>query len=87
MTIKSILAAVFILTAPPAALAQAADFNPGTVVGNVYESLYATYGYNFAFGYSPPPYGWVRPAIVHHHTIREKVGAGPRAGTGASAER
>jgi hypothetical protein len=87
MTMKSILAAAFILTAPSAALAQAAGFNPGTVVGNVYESLYATYGYDFAFGYSPPPSGQVHPAPGHHHTVRDKVGATRRIGNDASAER
>ena len=86
MMMKSILAATFILTATSAALAQA-GFNPGTVVGNVYESLYATYGYDFAFGYSPPPYGHVRAAPSHHHTARERLGAGPQIGNGANAER
>jgi hypothetical protein len=87
MMMKSILAAAFILTATSAALAQAAGFNPGTVVGNVYESLYATYGYDFAFGYSPPPDGQVRPAPGHHHTVREKLSASPRLGNSTSAER
>ena len=73
---KSILAATIILTATSAALAQA-GFNPGTVVGNVYESLYATYGYDFAFGYSPPPYGHVRAAPGHHHTARENSAPAP----------
>lgn len=86
MMMKSILTATFILTATSVALAQA-GFNPGTVVGNVYENLYATYGYDFAFGYSPPPYGHFRAAPGHHYTARERVRAGPRIGNGANTER
>jgi hypothetical protein len=50
------LAAALVLIAAPAALAQT-GFNPGTVVGNVYES--PTCLDVCGFGYSPPPsYGY-----------------------------
>ena len=89
MMMKPILAAAFILTASSAALAGAAGANPGMVVGNVYERLYATYGYHFSFGYSPPPDGYVRAAPARHHTSRERerIGAAPRIGNGTSVER
>jgi len=84
---KPILAAAFVVAATSAASAQATGFNPGTVVSNVYESLYATYGYDFGFGYSPPPYGHEHFAQGHRHTVRERVGAKPRIGAVATAER
>jgi hypothetical protein len=83
---KSILAATFLAATTSASLAQA-GFNPGTVVGNVYENLYATYGYDFAFGYSPPPGNRVRAASGRHYAIRERIGADRRTGNGTSAER
>ncbi len=74
---KLILAAAFVLTATSASLAQT-GFNPGTVVGNVYESPACVDV--CAFGYSPPRSGYgsyaagygyyYAPAYRHH---RKKV--------------
>jgi hypothetical protein len=77
---KPILAAAFVLTATTAALAQT-GINPGTVVGNVYDDL-TNSGYSSGFGYSPPASGYDRHASRHHHSLRERVGAGPRLGNG-----
>ena len=64
-----------ILTTAPAALAQ---FNPGTVVGNVYQNPAAGYGYGIGYGFglpqTTPYYGYYRYAPVHR---REKAASTP----------
>jgi len=63
---RFVFAATLALAATPAA-AEETGFNPGTVVGNVYESraCAAVCG----FGYSPPAYADARFAPTHrqHH--------------------
>jgi hypothetical protein len=63
---KLVLAAALTLAAWPA-VAGESGFNPGTVVGNVYESP-ACAGV-CGFGYSPPIYGRaaLAPAYRHRH--------------------
>jgi hypothetical protein len=44
-----------LVAAPAAALAGGASgFNPGTVVGNVYQNPEAGYGYGIGSGFGPP---------------------------------
>jgi opacity protein-like surface antigen len=83
---KSLLTASFLVAMTSASLAQVGN-NPGSVILNVYEELYATYGYDFAFGYSPPPPGFVRRSSNHRGPIRERLGANSHVGNGTSASR
>jgi hypothetical protein len=56
----------------------ASGFNPGTVVGNVYQNPEAGYGYGIGSGFGLPQtapfYGYYRRAPVHR---REKAASTP----------
>lgn len=51
------LALAAMLLSPIASLAMAQDFNPGTVIGNVYQNPASGCGYGFGFDCYPPGYG------------------------------
>ena len=75
---KLILAAAFMVAATPVAFAQ---FNPGTVVGNVYQNPAAGYGYGYAYGFGLP-----YPPPADSYAVRQKS-PGHRTGNGAGLER
>ncbi|MFZ3357861.1 MAG: hypothetical protein WCA56_09000 [Xanthobacteraceae bacterium] len=74
-----VLAAALALAATPAA-AQQTGFNPGTVVGNVYESPACANA--CGFGYSPPRYAAIAAPAHHHH--RSKLAAARSDGGGTT---
>jgi hypothetical protein len=53
------LAAMLAWAVAPSAMAQ--DFNPGTVIGNVYQNPASGCGYGFGFDCYPPAYGGTPP--------------------------
>jgi hypothetical protein len=78
---KLALAAVLVLAAPAAALAVS-GFNPGTVVGNVYEN--APPGCVFGFGYSGPGCSYDQPAPRYRSNHRVKAIPAHKVGNGTS---
>jgi hypothetical protein len=70
---KSVFAAGFLLTTLQWSHAQ--DFNPGTVVGNVFQNPLSGCGYGYGLGCYPPGYGPPpdRASLVRHHQIRRRI--------------
>jgi hypothetical protein len=60
---KLLVAAAFVLSAAPVALAGVSGANPGTVVGNVYDNPAVNHG---GFGLAPG-YGYDRAALGKRH--------------------
>jgi hypothetical protein len=54
-----------ILASGVASSAMAQDFNPGTVIGNVYQNPASGCGYGYGFDCYPPGYG--HNGTVHAH--------------------
>ena len=66
-----VLAAAFVVAAVSAALAQ--GYNPGTVIGNVYQNPIAGCGFGYGFGCYPPDYqpgNYWRAHHDRHHRRR-----------------
>jgi hypothetical protein len=78
---KLILAAALILAATSAALAQ---FNPGTVVGNVLQNPASGCGYGY--GYFGPGCGYDFYAPGYRYSVGEKGVPGHKAVNGTGAE-
>jgi hypothetical protein len=71
---RFIVATAIALAASPAVAAES-GFNPGTVVGNVYESPACAGG--CGFGYSPPVYDSARLAAVHRQRRKRPIATHP----------
>jgi hypothetical protein len=65
-------AAGFLLATLQGSFAQ--DFNPGTVVGNVFQNPLSGCGYGYGLGCYPPGYGPPdRADMVRHHHVRRRI--------------
>jgi hypothetical protein len=62
---KAVLAAAFVLAATSISWAQ--GFNPGTVIGNVYQNPASGCGYGFGFDCYPPGYRDHPTARAHRY--------------------
>jgi hypothetical protein len=65
------LTAFFLLSATGGSFAQ--DFNPGTVVGNVFQNPLSGCGYGYGLGCYPPDYDRDRGWAYHHRHARRRV--------------
>lgn len=67
-----LLAGCFVLSATCCSFAQ--DFNPGTVVGNVFQNPLSGCGYGYGLGCYPPDYDrdhrWIYRRQHYHRHIR-----------------
>ncbi|HTV37954.1 MAG TPA: hypothetical protein VMF12_16095 [Xanthobacteraceae bacterium] len=59
------LAFAAMLVLPVASSALAQDFNPGTVIGNVYQNPASGCGYGYGFNCYPPNYSHYATAQTH----------------------
>ena len=65
------LTACFLLSATCCSFAQ--DFNPGTVVGNVFQNPLSGCGYGYGLGCYPPGHGQDHRWTYRHHHTRRRV--------------
>jgi hypothetical protein len=68
---KVVFGAVFMLAMTSCSLAQ--DFNPGTVVGNVFQNPASGCGCGYGLGCCPPGYTQYPHTSVYRHGARRKV--------------
>jgi hypothetical protein len=69
---KVVFAAGLLLAMVRGSCAQ--DFNPGTVVGNVFQNPLSGCGYGYGLGCDPPSYGLPDKAgLVRHHHVRRRI--------------
>jgi hypothetical protein len=68
---KLVLGAVFMLTMTSCLLAQ--DFNPGTVVGNVFQNPASGCGCGYGLGCCPPGYTQHPNTLVYRPHVYRKV--------------
>lgn len=53
---------------------HAQDFNPGTVVGNVFQNPRSGCGYGYGLGCYPPDHGRTgRSEVDRHHQVRRRM--------------
>jgi hypothetical protein len=69
---KVVLAAILLLAAVRCSYAQ--DFNPGTVVGNVFQNPLSGCGYGYGLGCYPPGYSPPDSAgVVRNRHVRRPI--------------
>jgi hypothetical protein len=68
--IKLVLAAGLLLAVTPYSFAQ--DFNPGTVVGNVFQNPLSGCGYGYGLGCNPPSNDQGR-RLAYRHQVRRQA--------------